>query len=111
MMDLLIGTAWAQEAGAGAAGLLGTFMPLIIIFVIFYMLIFRPQMKQQKMRKAMLNNLKRGDEIITNGGIYGKITELKETTVMLQIASNVVIKLDRSQINTIQDQAVEAKKA
>lgn len=108
MMDLLVSTAWAQDAAAqpeGAAGVIGTFMPLIIIFIIFYVLIFRPQMKQQKQRKAMLDDLKRGDEVISNGGIYGKIVELQETWIMLQIANNVTIKLDRSQILGLQSQA------
>ncbi|MBI2339547.1 MAG: preprotein translocase subunit YajC [Deltaproteobacteria bacterium] len=77
------------------------FLPLILIFVIFYFLIFRPQQKQQKQKQKMINELKRGDEVVTNGGIYGKISDLAESFVMLQIANNVTIKLDRSQVNTV----------
>lgn len=97
--------AWAEEGGASSpfGGGLGMFLPLIVIFVIFYLLIFRPQQKQQKMRKKMLADLKRGDEVITNGGIYGKIMELQEAFVMLQISSNVTVKLDRSQVNTVRE--------
>jgi preprotein translocase subunit YajC len=80
---------------------LWTFFPLILVFVIFYFLIFRPQQRQQKARKEMLGALKRGDQVITNGGIHGKITELHDSYAMLQVASNVVMKLDRSQINTV----------
>lgn len=79
----------------------GMFLPLVVVFVIFYLLIFRPQQKQQKLKKKMLSELKRGDEIITNGGLYGKITDIQDTFVMLQVAGNVVIKVDRSQVNTV----------
>ena len=101
----LLSTAWAQDAaGAAPAGSpFGMFMPLIIVFVIFYFLIFRPQQKQQKLKKKMLSELKRGDEVITSGGIYGKITDLTDTFVMLQVSGNVTIKVDRSQVNTVRN--------
>lgn len=105
----LISTVLAQEGGGGGSApakgqggsSFGMFLPLIIVFVIFYLLIFRPQKKQQRLRKQMLAELKRGDDVITNGGIYGKITDLQDTFVMVQIANNVTIKLDRSQVNTV----------
>lgn len=102
-MNFLISQAWAQEAAANPAqpNPFGMFLPLIVVFVIFYFLIFRPQQKQQKVRKEMLANLKRGDEVITNGGIYGKVVELSDLTVMLQVANNINIKVDRSQLNVI----------
>src|SRR3989338_10752712 len=101
-----ISTVYAQDQAPGQAqppsgGMFGMFLPLILIFIIFYFLIFRPQQKQQKQRQKMISELKRGDEVITNGGIYGKVTDLAEAYVMLQIAGNVVVKLDRSQINTV----------
>jgi len=107
----IINTAWAQEGGAPSQGgsVLGMFMPLVIVFVIFYLLIFRPQRKQQKVRKEMLAGLKRGDEVITNGGIYGKISDIQDAFVMLQVANNVTIKLDRSQVNNQQALAAEKK--
>lgn len=101
----LISTAWAQGAAPASAAPsgspLGMFLPLIVVFVIFYLLIFRPQQKQQKIKKQMLSNLKRGDDVVTNGGLYGKITDLADTFVMLQVANNVTLKVDRSQINTV----------
>lgn len=110
MINIFILSAYAQDATAPASqggSPLGMFLPLAIVFVIFYFLIFRPQQKQQKLKKKMLSELKRGDEIITNGGIYGKVTDLQDAFVMLQIANNVVIKVDRSQVNTVR--GVEAK--
>lgn len=101
LMDF-ISTAFAQDAAtAGGGSSIAMFAPLVIVFVIFYLLIFRPQQKQQKQRKLMLAELKRGDEIISNGGLYGKITDLNDIFVMLQVANNVIIKLDRSQVNTL----------
>lgn len=109
-MQMFLSTAYAQESGpAGGppqAGAFSMFMPLIFIFVIFYFLIFRPQRKQQKTKLQMLANLKRGDEVVTNGGIHGKITDLTDQVAMLQVAANVTIKLDRSQVNTVTNQPV-----
>ncbi|OGP07782.1 MAG: preprotein translocase subunit YajC [Deltaproteobacteria bacterium GWA2_45_12] len=104
----------AQEQAAAAApqgSPISMFLPMIIVVVVFYFLIFRPQQKQQKVRKQMLGELKRGDEVITNGGIYGKVTDLAEAYVMLQIAGNVVVKLDRSQINTVLNPVSDKKES
>ncbi len=102
---MFISTAYAQEAAAAPAGapggLLGSLAPLVVIFFIFYFLLVRPQQKQQKLRQQMLGQLKRGDEVVTNGGVYGKITDLTDAIVMLQIASNVTIKVDRAQVNSV----------
>src|SRR3989338_8171815 len=106
-----ISTVYAQDqqpAAAGApqapgGGVFGMFLPLILIFIIFYFLIFRPQQKQQKQRQKMISELKRGDEVITNGGIYGKVTDLADAFVMLQIDNNAIIKLDRSQVNVVRN--------
>lgn len=104
-MFLFLATAWAQDGAApqpeGFMQMVHAFAPFLLILVIFYMLIFRPQQKQVKERKKMLAALGRGDEVITNGGIYGKITDLTENFVMLQIANSVTIKLDRSQVNIV----------
>lgn len=104
-MNFHLSQAWAQSAAAPSTAPsgspLGMFLPLVVVFVIFYLLIFRPQQKQQKLKKQMLADLKRGDEVVTNGGIYGKITDLSDTFAMLQVANNVTLKVDRSQINTV----------
>lgn len=102
---LISSIAIAQEAGPqgpqGPGGLISMFAHLGIVFIIFYVLIFRPQQKQQKEREAMLGRLGRGDEVVTNSGIYGKITDLTDTFVMLQIANNVIVKVDRAQVGTV----------
>ncbi len=98
-----ISVAMAQDAAAAAApsNPFMNFLPLVFMLVIFYFILIRPQQKQQKLRKVLLANLKRGDEVVTNGGLYGKITEITDTVVMLQVANNVVLKLDRSQVNVV----------
>jgi len=95
---LLIASA---EGSAGAEGLI-SFMPLVIIFVIFYFLLIRPQQKKQQSHKSMLDNLKRGDKIITTGGLYGTIEGLTDTTLQLKIANQVKVTMSRSAIAGLQ---------
>ncbi|PIE68605.1 MAG: preprotein translocase subunit YajC [Deltaproteobacteria bacterium] len=95
----MTGVAWAQGAApGGAAGGLASFVPLILIFIIFYFLLIRPQQKKAKEHQALLNNLKKGDKIITGGGIHGQITGLTDTVVTVEIAENVRIKVNRGSI-------------
>ncbi len=87
-MDL-IGVAHAMGAGgqgAGQAGGFGAFIPIILMFAIFYFLLIRPQQKKQKEHRQMLANLKKDDLVITQGGLQGKITNLTDTVVTLEIA-------------------------
>jgi preprotein translocase subunit YajC len=100
---LLIGSA---EGSSGAEGLI-SFMPLVLIFVIFYFLLIRPQQKKQQDHKSMLDSLKRGDKVITTGGLHGTIEKLTDTTLELKIASQVKITISRSAIAGLQQ--VEAK--
>lgn len=85
-------------AGGGETGGLVSFMPLIIIFGIFYFLLIRPQQKKQQKHRDMLGNLKRGDKVITTGGLYGTIERLTEATLELKIANQVKVKISRSAI-------------
>ncbi|MBU1917308.1 preprotein translocase subunit YajC [bacterium] len=113
MLGLFISTAYAQEAGAAAAsgGGFGAFMPLVVVFAIFYFLIIRPQQKQQKKMRQMIADAKKGDEVITNSGLHGKIVELKDNNVvMLQVANNVVMKFERSSIQHIKGYETDDKK-
>ncbi|NLL43581.1 MAG: preprotein translocase subunit YajC [Firmicutes bacterium] len=93
----------ADAAGQTAAGggVLGLFLPFLIVGVLFYFMIIRPQQKQQKERKAMLDALKKGDRIVTVGGIYGEIAALKEDYVTLKVADKVEIKVSRSGIGHV----------
>ncbi len=80
---------------------LGPFVPLILLFVVFYFLLIRPQQKQQKARKEMLSNLKKGDRVVTIGGIYGIIKELDETVMSLRVADNLNLKLARAAVDRV----------
>jgi len=99
---MLTGLAYAMgtgpQAGQGQGGGLMGFLPLVIIFVIFYFLLIRPQQKRAKEQKAMLDNLKKGDKVITSGGEYGVIEEVKGNTVILKIADNVKVKYGKAYI-------------
>lgn len=85
-------------AGQPAASPLAGFIPIIIIFFIFYMLLIRPQQKQQKQHQQMLAQLKKNDEVVTSGGIYGTIVNVEDQTVTLRIDDNARIKLQKSAI-------------
>ncbi|MGN8837312.1 preprotein translocase subunit YajC [Mitsuokella jalaludinii] len=78
---------------------LGTWGPIVVMIAIFYFLLYRPQKKQQSRRRAMLDNLKKGDQVITIGGIYGTIEELGDKSLKLKIADGVVIEVVRSSVN------------
>jgi len=86
-----------QGAPQGAGSLVG-FMPLILIFIVFYFLLIRPQQKKAKDHREMLSKIKKGDAVVTSGGIHGRIVGLTEGIVTLEVADKVRIKIDRSQI-------------
>ncbi|MCG6929035.1 MAG: preprotein translocase subunit YajC [Desulfofustis sp.] len=90
--------AYAAGSTAGGAGGFASFLPLILIFVVFYFLLIRPQQKQAKQHQAFLNDLKKGAKVITKGGIYGEITGITDSVLTLEIAENIRIKVDRSSI-------------
>ncbi|WP_292663753.1 preprotein translocase subunit YajC [Nitratifractor sp.] len=79
-------------------GALAQFLPLILLFVIFWFLIIRPQQKQQKAHKAMLESLKKGDKIVTNGGLIAEIVKPEEEYLKIKLADNVIVKLDRAYV-------------
>ena len=98
----MIELAYAQGApGAAGPGPLVTIFPFIIILVIMYFMVFRPQQKKQKAHQEMLSKLKRNDEVMTSGGIYGKVFEIKDQVVSLEIAPNVRIRVNRAQISVV----------
>lgn len=94
--------AYAQAApGAGGPGPIVTILPFILIFVIMYFMVIRPQQKKAREHQDMLGKLKRNDEVMTSGGIYGKVIELKENIVTLEVAPNVRIRVHRPQISAV----------
>lgn len=86
------------EQGGGAPAFLFQMLPLILIFVIFYFLLIRPQQKKQKLQREMIEALKKGDKVVTTSGIYGTIEYLSQSTVTLRVADDVKIKVSRSAI-------------
>ena len=98
-MDFLISTAYAQDAANSSP--FGFFLPMIIIFVAFYFLLIRPQQKRQKAHTELVNALSAGDEVITAGGILGKVTGVSEHYATLTIADGVEIKVQKSTVSTV----------
>ena len=90
-------SALAAEGGSPAGGF-ASFIPLILIFVVFYFLLIRPQQKQAKQHQSYLSELKKGNKVITKGGIYGEITGLTDNVLTLEIAENIRIKVTRDAI-------------
>jgi preprotein translocase subunit YajC len=104
MMPIEIFFAMGLPAGGGKGDFLGSataFLPIILIFVIFYFLLIRPQQKRQKEHQRMINELKRGDNVITAGGIHGSVVGVAENTATIEIAPNVKIKVTRSSIAAV----------
>jgi preprotein translocase subunit YajC len=97
-MDFFIPTAWAQAAASPTGGMLGTILPLLLIFVVFYFLLIRPQTKRAKEHREMIGKLAAGDEVVTNGGVLGRITDVSDSFVTLQVASGVAIQVQKFQI-------------
>jgi preprotein translocase subunit YajC len=99
-MDFLIATAYAQDAAAQPSTL-AQLLPLILIFIVFYFLLIRPQMKRAKEHKALVAGLAKGNEVVTNGGLLGKITDLSDSFVTLELADGVRIKVQRHAIAAV----------
>lgn len=97
---MLINLAHAADAAPNDAGIMG-FLPLIVIFVLFYFMMLRPQMKRAKEVKSMLDALQKGDEVVTAGGTLGKVVKVTENFIGLEIAANTVVNVQRTAIQTL----------
>jgi preprotein translocase subunit YajC len=93
-------TAPAAAPGAGA-GIGGLIIPMTLVMVIMYFLMIRPQKKRQLEQKKLIDSMKTGDKVITNAGIHGLISNLKDTTVIVKVADNVKIEMEKSAIATV----------
>ena len=100
ILDFFISSAHAQQAATPQGGLM-SFLPLIIIFVIFYFLLIRPQMKRAKEHKQLVAALGNGDEVVTNGGLLGKITKVGESFVTVELAEGVEIKVQKHAVASV----------
>jgi len=94
---VIISPAFAQATGGGDPGFIG-FLPIILMFVLLYFLMIRPQMKRAKEQKAMIEALQKGDEVVTAGGVVGRITKLGEQYVTVEIAPNIEVVMQRSAV-------------
>ena len=98
----MVDMAYAQAVpGAGGPGPIVTILPFVLIFVIMYFMVIRPQQKKAKEHQDLLSKLKRNDEVMTSGGIYGKVVDLKDAVVTIEVAPNVRIRVARAQIGTV----------
>lgn len=93
----MVGIAYAANGAAPQGGFM-SFLPLILIFVIFYFMLIRPQQKKAKEHQGFINSLEKGMTVVTNGGMFGKITGLTNTVVTLEIAENTRVKVSRQHI-------------
>ena len=99
-MNILFENAWAQTSNSTGGTFLG-FLPLVVIFIVFYFLLIRPQSKKQKEHKEMISSLIVGNEVITAGGILGRIVEIKEQYVHIEISEGVRVKVQRHTIGAL----------
>jgi preprotein translocase subunit YajC len=99
LINLFQGIFLQQQDGIGS--MFATFVPFLLIIAVFYFLILRPQQKRQKERQKLLAAVKEGDEVVTTGGIYGKVDHIEDNIVYLKIADNLKIRVEKSAIGTV----------
>ncbi len=97
-MDFLIASAMAQDGAADAPGMLGTFIPLILIIVIFWFLLIRPQMKRNKEHRQLVSSLSVGDEVVTSGGLLGRVTQVGDSFITVKVSDSVEVKLQKHSV-------------
>jgi preprotein translocase subunit YajC len=100
-MDWFISSAHAQAAGAAQPNALMQMLPLVLIFVVFYFLLIRPQTKRAKEHRAMVAALAVGDEVVTGGGLLGKVTEVSDQFLTVEIADGVAVKIQRHTVQSV----------
>jgi preprotein translocase subunit YajC len=102
---LMAGQQAAGSAEQGGGSVFATFVPFLLIIAIFYLLIIRPQNKKRKETEAMLKSLKKGDKIVTIGGLYGVVTKVKDSTVVIKVDNNVELEFLRSAVSSVREAA------
>ena len=98
---MLINEAWAQAAPPAMGADIWSMLPIILMFVVLYFLMIRPQMKRAKEHKAMIEALQKGDEVVAAGGLLGRISKISEGYVTLQVAANVEIQVQRPAVQLL----------
>ncbi|MCX8073810.1 MAG: preprotein translocase subunit YajC [Candidatus Binatia bacterium] len=92
------GIAWAQSGAPAGPSLLASLFPLLLIFIVFYFLLIRPQQQKQREHQKMLASLKVNDEVVTNGGLIGRIVQVSDRVLTLEVAPNVRVRVERSYV-------------
>jgi preprotein translocase subunit YajC len=100
LMEFFVRSAWAQDQGVGSGGLM-SLLPLVLIFAVFYFFLIRPQMKQAREHKQMVEALAKGDEIVTGGGLLGRITRIGDNFIIVEIAPNIEVKVQKHSVTAI----------
>ena len=95
---MLISNAYAQAATGGTESSLFSLLPLVLMFVVLYFIMIRPQMKRQKETKAMLEALVKGDEVVTSGGVIGRVTKLGESILQVEVANGIELQVQRGAV-------------
>lgn len=98
---MFISNAYAQTTSAGASGSLMSFLPIILMLVVLYFMMIRPQMRRQKEQKAMMDALAKGDEVVTVGGILGKISKVSDAYVTIEVADRMEVVVQKAAISTL----------
>ena len=106
---MLVTPAYAQAGGAGEGSFIASLIPLILIFVIFYFLLIRPQQKRAKEHREMVANLRRGDQVVTAGGVKGKVTKVGEEEIDVEIAKDVKVTVIKSTVSAVLSKTEPAK--
>jgi len=101
MLFLFLAQTQPAAPAPGPGGGFGFFVPFIFIFVIMYFVLFRPQKKRQQEQQRLIASLKTGDRVVTNAGIHGLIANVKETTVIVKVADNVKIEMEKSAVTNV----------
>ena len=109
MFEFLILAQTAQTARP--PGLFNMMVPLVLMFIIMYVILIKPQQRKQKEQDELIKKLKAGDRVVTNGGIHGTITGVKENTIMVRIADNVKVELNRTSVSAVTKVEKPAKKS
>lgn len=100
LLDIIISPAYAQAAGPAGGGLL-TFLPLVLMLVVMYFLFIRPQQKRVKEHAAMVGALKKGDEVVSNGGLGGTISKVNDAFITMKVAENVEVNVQKQAVATL----------
>ncbi|MDR5684142.1 MAG: preprotein translocase subunit YajC [Armatimonadota bacterium] len=96
------------QADGGQAGWIGTAIFYVLIFAVFYLLLIRPQQQQQKRRREMLSKLRKGDRVVTVGGLHAVITDVQDDHITLELAPNLRVKADRSAVGSVRSRQAES---